>query len=162
MFHNRFLTSESERRQQPCLLTGRKHKAIVVNKEEKLAHPFQQSVIVQEEYNLHPERCCFLCYQPLSEGEQGVDQGSDPSGHLASLLAPELPELTIPSHLVLNHLFRSWPSNSGAPFAKQLFLLVDVKIVFWGCYVTVQLQKEQLEGEHIFKAACGGVSESLF
>lgn len=44
----------------------------------------------------------------------------------------------------------------------QIFLLVEVKIVFRGCYIVVQLQEEQLEGEHVFKAACRGFSESLF
>jgi len=40
--------------------------------------------------------------------------GSTPSGHSGALLAPELPVLATPSHLVLNYWFRLWPGNSAA------------------------------------------------
>jgi len=62
----------------------------------------------------------------LKGGWAGVDPCSTPSSHSGTVLAPELPELATPSHLVLSHWFRQWSGNSTAhsckdPLSKNIF-----------------------------------------
>jgi len=46
---------------------------------------------------------CLYCL-PLNEDWEGVNPDSTPSGHSDALHTPDLPEVALPSHQVLNHL----------------------------------------------------------
>jgi len=70
-----------------------------------------------------PTRSPYFHCQPLNEVWEGMDPGTTPSGHSATLRSPELPWVGPAFHQVLHHCFRPGLCISATPQFTSLYVI---------------------------------------